>query len=183
MKELKIIFFLGILAMIFVGCLLYPNKNQIVQAEAIVALVFVTIFYAIKTDRLVEEGQKKRMADFMEKRINDFYIPCIEKMLSLVDPFKMLDATSDRDYQSKVAVKMHELLGLYNSKIYMLSDETSLKIAEWLMVNYQKDFIRLSDKDKDAINKLKNEIASILDMLEKEKDEIADQIKKIYGYT
>lgn len=183
MKDLKIICLVGILAIIFVGCLLYPNKNQIIQAEAIVALVFVTLVYAIETHKLVKEGQMKRVADFMERRIVEFYAPYIENMRSLVGLFEMLDATLDRDDQSKVAVKMHELLGLYNSKLYMLSDETALKIAGWFMVNYQENFIRLSDKDEDAINKLQNEIDSILNMLEKEKHEIADRIKKIYGYT
>ena len=74
-KDLIILVFIWILASIAILILLCPQIDEMVQAETIITLVFVTIFYAIQTQKLVrqekislEEQKKKNLANFWEGR-------------------------------------------------------------------------------------------------------------------
>jgi uncharacterized protein YacL len=64
--------------------------NNIIQAAAIIALVFVTMFYAIQTKnqayltkQIIEEEQKKRVADFGERRIKETLRPLGEYLMMI----------------------------------------------------------------------------------------------------
>jgi len=174
MKDLKTICLLGILAMIFVGCLLYPNKSDIVQAEAIVALVFVTIFYAIKTDRLVEEGKTKRTADFNEKRINEFYAPFIKKLNDLKEELyrKTSETAKMNDLRNDVRYFIWQ-------KEYMASEATVKKINELL------DNILFADMDrnKEAFKEYRESEKVVRKIIIEEQNKIIIEIRKIYGYS
>ena len=112
-KDLIIIGFIWIIVSIPVLIFLCPQIDQMIQAEAIVTLVFVTIFYAIQTQKLVkqekislEEEKKKRYAEFGEKRIEKFLIPILEKLEILVKSlhkmkFNMQNANEIRDMEIK----------------------------------------------------------------------------------
>lgn len=172
-----------ILCIAVIVLLLHRQTNNLIQAIAIVSLVLITAYYAIETHKLVEEGQKKRMADFMEKRINDFYMPCIEKMLNLDCLFDQLDITLTSKDQSEAEKKIQEIITLLNFKTYMISNETANIIRDWAFTNYNRDFIPLLKKDRDAVNKLKSEIASIIEILRNEKVDVDSKIRNIYEYS
>ena len=174
MKELKIICFVSILAMIFVGCLLYPNKSDIVQAEAIVALVFVTLVYAIETHKHVKEGKIKRIAAFYEKRINEFYAPFIKKLNDLRD-----ELHSDTSETAKMNDLRNDARYFIWQKEYMASEATVKKIQELL------DNILFADLDrsKEAFKKYRESEKVVRNIIIEEQDKIIIKIRKIYGYS
>jgi len=62
--------------------------SNMIQAGAIIALVFFTLFYAIQTQRLVEkqeksiiEERKRRDAEFADRKLQDFFSPMIYKLV------------------------------------------------------------------------------------------------------
>lgn len=174
MKDLKIICLVGILAMIFVGCLLYPNKNQIIQAEAIVALVFVTLVYAIETHKLVKEGQMKRVADFYEKRINEFYGPFIEKLNDLRDELHR----EPPDMKKMNELKKDAQYFLWQ-KEYMVSQVTAKKIVKLMLHILEVDH----DRSREAFRKYYESAIAVGNIITEELDEITIKIRKIYGYS
>ena len=78
-KDYIILVLVGITAFILVLIFLCPEKDKIIQAELIVILICITWYYAIQAQKLVkqqklslDEGKNKRVAEFGEKRIEDF---------------------------------------------------------------------------------------------------------------
>jgi len=113
---------------LFLWCIESQEKlSNIVQADAIIALVFVTLFYARQTQKLVEhekasleqqkalikqeklfldEEKNKRIAEFGEKRIEKSLIPLLEKLEILEESlnemkFDMQNANEIRDMERK----------------------------------------------------------------------------------
>ena len=61
-----------------IGLIINQQKLQIsnkIQAWAIVTLVFITGIYAYQTHKTVKEAEKRRKADYWERRIKEFYKP------------------------------------------------------------------------------------------------------------
>jgi phage regulator Rha-like protein len=157
-----------------VGCLLYPNKSDIVQAEAIVALVFVTLVYAIETHKLVKEGKIKRIAAFYEKRINEFYAPFIKKLNDLRD-----ELHNDTSETAKMNDLRNDARYFIWQKEYMASEATVKKIQELL------DNILFADLDrsKEAFKKYRESEKVVRNIIIEEQDKIIIKIRKIYGYS
>jgi len=114
-----------LILLIFVGA--KGKTSSIIQSIAIITLVFVTWFYAKQTQGLVEqekaslkqqraflkqqklsldEEKNKRVAEFGEKRIENFLIPILEKLEILVKSlhemkFDMQNANEIRNVEIK----------------------------------------------------------------------------------
>lgn len=167
-----IVFF--ILCMAAIVFLLHRQTNNLIQAIAIVTLVFVTTYYASETRKLVEEGKIKRTADFYEKRINEFYAPFIKKINELEaelcretsETAKMNDLRKDARY-------------FIWQKEYMASEATVKKIEELL------DNILFADMDrsKEALKKYHESDKAVKKIIIEEQNEIIIEIRKIYGYS
>ncbi len=134
-KENKCLIFFWFLTVVIISVLLLFLKcaaiNNIVQAIAITTLVFVTWFYAKQTKRqaeetkrLVEEGKKKNIADFWEKRINEFYEPFVKYMNDIKDELHKEIVDTDRMNKLRKDSKYH-----FWRKQYMTSKATAKKMT------------------------------------------------------
>ena len=180
-KDLIILVFIWILASIFVLILLCPQIDEMIQAEAIITLVFVTIFYAIQTQKLVkqekislEEEKKRRTVDFWQSRLIEFFLPLrinLQKLQEIVMEFRPFSS----DEFSKTLSEFIELM----SKAYMLSPELNNSLISFLnMFKFQKRE-KVEEAEKYAINEQSEEL------LKKVNIEIRIfeyKINEIYGF-
>lgn len=191
-KELIILVICGLIAFVIVWILLYPDTDKIIQAELIVILVFVTIFYAIQTQRLVEqekislEDEKmKRCADFGERRIEETLRPLGEHLI-MID---VLLGEANVDFES-LNDEINKFIVLHFKNGYMLTRQLNKDILKFrTQINSDVSDLRkrIEYNDiKQAANELREEMKSrineMIDKLRKESRDISIQIKKTYGY-
>ena len=179
-KDLIILVFIWILASIFVLILLCPQIDEMIQAEAIITLVFVTIFYAIQTQKLVkqekislEEEKKRKTVDFWQSRLIEFFLPLrinLQKLQVIVMEFRPFSS----DEFSKIISEFIELM----SKAYMLSPEMNNALISFTgMFRFQRRD-KVEEGEKYAI------IEQSVELLKKVNIEIRIfeyKINEIYG--
>jgi len=181
MKDIKIISAIGILFLGFVIFLLWPDEEKIIQTAPLVVLVFVTLYYSIETYRIVKEGRIKRIADFYEKRINEFYAPFMLKLNDLRDElYKNPSSVEDIKVHTE---KMNALLrdAQYHlwQKGYMVSKKTKKKIND-----LQLDLLEAEvDREKESSKKFRDSNLEVTDIILKEWRFVEEEIRKIYGYS
>lgn len=125
-KNTRVIIVLSLFGITFILVLvfLYPDIEGIVQSELIVFLVYITLFYAIQTHKLVKEEKRKTEIELWDKRLTEFYIP----FLNLLDEFECEIFSANRSIK-KINDKWKKLRDIFLKKKYMISMETSEKIA------------------------------------------------------
>jgi len=154
--------------------------NNIIQAIAIITLVFVTWVYAKRTGDLVEqekktleENKKKKDADYWEKRINEFYQPFIVKLNNIKEELY----NEQRDTK-----KMNELRNdaqcFFWKKKYMISQETVKKIEKLQLTIFQAEL----DRRKKSFKKYYEAEKEVRTTINNEWNEIEDKIRKFYSY-
>ena len=134
-------FIIGI-AFWFLTCIIIYKQAEIqitdkIQAWAIVTLIFVTIFYAIQTQRLVQQGKislkdqiKKRNADYGEKLLQNFFLPLIFKFIDLEAIIKKIPGLSELNNKIRPAVEIvNEITGLYKKYGYIATKEMMGSLA------------------------------------------------------
>ena len=188
------IFIFWLLAIIIALVLLVFLKPQetisnIVQAIAIITLIFVTWVYAKRTKDLVdqekfslEEQKKKRIIDFWEKRITEFYKPFIDKL----DKLKITMNKRSIDGK-KVIDEIDDLRDFFKEKKYMISILKSNEI-ELLQDAFWGALLSGRDESMEFYKLKENEIRKIIqndwDDIDKSirKFYIDKSIRKFYGY-
>jgi len=131
-----------------------PTVNNWVLAYSTITLVFVTIYYAIQTQRLVEQEQqnlnetiRRRDIDYLERRMNEFYGPFLEKLNTL-----RMELVKKPPITEKLNELSKDTQFFLWKKSYMISKETEKIIGKW-----QLDFfVAEVDRDKDAFRKFIN---------------------------
>ena len=138
-KSLIILLFIGILIFILVWILLYPDKDKIIQAELIVILVFITLFYAIQTQKLVRQEEsslaelkRKRTTDFWEKRLIEFYKPFVDKLNNMMEAIHKEHIDRDRIFEIWKNTK-----DFIWKNDYMISENTCKKIEKLNMILFE----------------------------------------------
>jgi hypothetical protein len=174
MKEIKIISAIGILFLGFVIFLLWPDEEKIIQAAPIVVLVFVTLYYAIETHKIMGEGRIKRIADFHEKRINEFYLPFIKNLNDLIDELHNTPPNTKRMNELRSTTKY-----FLWQKAYMVSKETMKKITDLEFDLLIADL----DREKDAYRKLRESEQTVRKIINEEWAYLEGEIRKVYGYS
>lgn len=144
-----------------------------IQCIAVVALVIITGSYTYHTYKLVEEGKKKRDADFWEKRIIEFYMPFIEKLNALKNQMSRESGNGE-----KLIKKIDGLRDFFLEKKYMIPEKTSQQIeslqeALWTALLDDKDLLMMN------FYAAENEVR---DIISNEWGEIENNIRKLYGY-
>jgi len=179
-KDLIIIGLIWFIISIPVLIFLCPQIDQMIQAEAIVTLVFVTIFYAIQTQKLVkqekislDEEKKRRTVDFWQSRLTEFFIPLKINLQKLQKVVKFEPFSSDEF--SKIISEFIELM----SKAYMLSSEMNNALISFTsMFKFQRRD-KVEEGEKYAI------IEQSVELLKKVNIEIRIfeyKINEIYGF-
>jgi len=153
----------------------HTKINNIIQAITLLTLVFITWIYARQTQKLVKEENKKRMVDFFERRISDFYKPLSDILDSIKVVLAFLPDDIDTDDLKKQWMVSWDL---FTKKSYMVSKETSSEIREVLY-----GIIRISDiPRREYIDGLLTKAERLTDIIESEWDEIEEKIRKIHVY-
>jgi len=142
---------LGILLWIIVGRL---RVEMNIQTFSIIALVFVTIYYAVQTHNLTKETTKQRRLDFLERVISDMYSPLVHKMIEVEDAVKELPFSQGKiDTEAEAGYglqdKIDEACRLFSRKDYSFPNEYRNKFKGWLK------YLRQLRKEKTKTSKLK----------------------------
>jgi len=166
------IVFLIIVAILIFVCLRDIKTSDRIQAGSIVALVLVTIYYAIQTHKLVEEGKKKRDVDFWERTINEFYGPLIEKLNDIrtalhKDPIDSDNMNALRDEARRL---------LWN-KGYMTFKKTIKEFKNLEITIFQTEI----DHDRKSYKRFYEEEEKVRIIIVKEWEELEDKIRSFYG--
>ena len=140
-------------------------------------LAIVTAYYAIQTHRIVKESEKKRIADFQERRISEFYKPFIDK---LDDMENLINLGTIKNMKTKNIAKSTD--NLLREKKYMISRKTLIdifKLRDDLINN-----IISETKDNEKAMKLFFEFnkarEKVRQIVTKEKLKIEEKIREFY---
>ena len=153
------------------------NVSDKIQALAIVTLVFVTIFYAYQTQRLVEEEKKRREAEFGLKLLFEINKPILTILIMLVKSIKQGNLSRDEFSNfayglSDKALDYHFLMGGETSTALSNVQNNLIKIKNYRNINEvdkeQKEEILLSIKK--AIKLLMNESSAIFMIIKESYD-------------
>jgi len=138
-KENKILIVIACVVLILVYILLYPEKDKIIQAELIVILVSITLFYAIQTQKLVRQEEsslaelkRKRTTDFWEKRLIEFYKPFVDKLNNMMEAIHKEHIDRDRIFEIWENTK-----DFIWKNDYMISENTYKKIEKLNMILFE----------------------------------------------
>ena len=136
---------LGILLIIGVSFLLWFAKPQqtwsiIIQADAIITLILVTLYYAIQTQKMVkqekislDEEKKRRSVDFWQSRLTEFFIPLKINLLKWQTVMKFKPFSVGEHLKT-----LSEFIEIM-SKAYMLTAEMSNSLISFMnMFKFQK---------------------------------------------
>jgi len=166
------------------------NFGNIIQADAIIALVFITGFYAKQTRELVEQEQlslkeekKKRVADFWEGRLKEFYLPLNFIILKLqaaikVKPIPFYEIT-------KITGEAINLL----NKGYLITVEFSKSETPFLkqFTDFSSSLlifiVKGSVPEEGWINETLEKSEDLRKIIEKEKKIIEYKINEVYGFN
>lgn len=190
MNKGKLIIFC-ILLIICVSLLLWFLKPQdklssIVQADAIIALVFVTLFYAGQTQELVkqekaalDDQKSKRRADYGEKKIKEFYNPLKYQI------HKLKNTIIVQPNLYKPIILLHrDILKLGSDHGYLVKKENEEVIVELLNVLWEITSINILNKEKLKAWKEKGliEAEKVIDIIKNEINIVKKKIDEVYGF-
>lgn len=184
----KIVFIIGLLLFLFV-CYIICKQNistsDKIQAGAIIGLVFITLFYAWQTQQLVQyqkvlllDEQKKRMADFWLKRLNEYYLPFRLNLLKVQATLK---------FKPLPIEELSEVLLTYVEKIstneYMVSKDVSNSTSEWLknVIEIQAA-LGIEDIKESKIGEICSSAQKVLNLLDEEVRFVQDLLVDMYGF-
>jgi len=180
-KENKSLIVIACLVLILVCILLYPEKDEIIQAELIVILVSITLFYAIQTQRLVKEEKrlvkeekKKNTADFWEKRLVEFYKPFIDKLNNMKDAVHKKPINKDRIFEI-----YENTTHLIWKRDYMISEKTCKKIEKLNMLLFETQ--NYNYKERDSLKEFTDLEKEVRKIIINEWNDIKDTLRKIYA--
>lgn len=144
-----------------------------IQAWTIITLVFITGIYAYLTYKIVKEAEKKRKADYWEKRINEFYQPFIVKLNNIKE--ELYNEQKDTKKMNEVR---NDAQCFFWKKKYMISQETVKKIEEWQLTIFEAEI----DGEKESFKKYYEAEKEVRTTINNEWNEVEDKIRKFYGY-
>ncbi len=148
-------FLLGlIVTSVFIIAIFFLRSNQLsekVQAGSVIALIFLTGYYAKQTQKLVEEQRKsleveieKRQAEYGEKRIIDFFSPLFNNLLELHTALQGIlhsgpekTAGPMKEYYeeelTKARAALSEIKEVFYSKQYMVNSFLGRDILDFII--------------------------------------------------
>ncbi len=184
----KIVFIIGLLLFLFVFYIICKqdiSTSDKIQAGAIIGLVFITLFYAWQTQQLVKhqkilllDEQKKRMADFWLRRLNEYYIPFTLNLTKVQATLKFKPLNDE---------ELLKDLNTYVEKIYtneyMVSKDVSNSTGEWLKKNLAlQSVLGIEDIKQDKIEEICSFAERVLILLYEEVTFIQDLLVDVYGF-
>jgi hypothetical protein len=156
------------------------SLNNWILAYGTITLAFVTVYYAIQSQRLAEQGKKnldesikKRNVDFLERKINEFYAPFIEVFNSAW----MQLHTRGVELQTLLQLR-NEAQQLLWGKGYLISNETYQRIDEWLGTAFTVAANKTQDPSYEDHKKISQ---ALRERINAEWAETENRIREFYG--
>ncbi len=166
-----------------IGLIINQQKLQIsnkIQAWAIVTLVFITGIYAYQTHETVKEAEKRRKADYWERRIKEFYKPFWDRLNTVRNEIK-IDTLGER----RTVEILKDVEDFLWEKSYMIPIDTFNKINELhteLFIG-SIDIAQFDNKKvKELLRQLRRAESKVRTIIVDELKSIEASIRKIYGY-
>lgn len=157
--------------------LLCPKTYEQIQAEALITLVFVTIFYAKQTKGLVKEQKLERDLRFNERRLQSFYNPFIEHLYEVFDVFEKIKIREIRDI---LETPRKEICWPH---YFMLQNETREMVSNFFKELIEKAMDEGTDLAKeDAGSELRKSFNKMRKKLEEEREKIENYISDNYPF-
>ena len=182
-KYLIIIGLIWIIVSIAILIMLCPEVGEMIQAEAIITLVFVTIFYARQTQRLVEQEEKslkeeikKRNADFEEKKLKEFYNPFKYLLFDL--RFIVENEASPLKPTLELRAKIAKLGSGYG---HMTTKELEDKAVD--LLNHLFEITNINEGDKEQLETWREKALEKIKDVMKQKQKEIDVIRSIINET
>lgn len=155
-----------------------PRLSSGAMASSTVTLVFITLFYAKQTRRLVEESTKdreemikKRNIDFLERVIELFLQPMLIKLNDMRKLTSKTEITSEE--MNKV---LADIYAFFFGRRYMISEENASKVSE--MIGH---FLELVDWNKETKKKFFGSESAVREIMVAELESAEDKIRNFYG--
>ncbi|MFW6172230.1 MAG: hypothetical protein ACOC5T_00595 [Elusimicrobiota bacterium] len=169
-----------------------------VQALAIITLVFITLYYAIQTHKLVqqeklslEEERKRRITNFGEKRLKEFYLPLIRELTNILGALKGTEPEKIEDINES----FHKFIKIYLDKHYLCKSSINEKIKKFHYefipeLRLAQDKLKEKKKEESAESILKEfnsvvsvEVKNTKNIIIEESKDILSNIKENYKYS
>lgn len=161
------------------------NVSDKVQAWAIITLVYITLYYAIQTQKLVEqerisleEERKIRIANFGEKRLKEFYLPLTRELTNILGA---LQGTEPEKIEY-INESFHNFINILLEKHYLGTSSINEKIK-----NFHYEFIpelrsaqyKLKKEEESAESILQELNSAVSKKVEDMKNIIIEEAKEI----
>ncbi len=155
------------------------------QAWGVVTLVFITIYYAWQTQRLVkqqqislEEDKKKREADFWLVRLKEYYSP-------LKYNLNYLTASLDSEtfFRDEFMVATEKILKIVGHNQYLITEDLLKKEENLLyLLAKNKDHFLHGEIPPEIVSPIIQAIKKIFNTIEEEIRFIEEKLVKTYGF-
>ncbi len=194
---------LGIVIWIIIVVLVVASKisvNDKIQACSVITLIFITVFYAVQTQRLVaeerrslEETKKLRRAEYGEKRIGLCLKPLFDAMNDLlvalwriVEWEKISTEVDYSDELKEAKVALRQAQEIYDEKQFMLSSLLAEGVDSYLD-KIEKSWPKQERAKRLGIlgpwaTEIIKDTERVQKLIQSESSEIAMNIRKTYGH-
>lgn len=179
---------LGIFLWLFICFFIYFQSIYIsdaIQAWAIVTLVFITLYYAWQTQRLVKQQQisltedkNKREADFWLGRLKEYYLPQKFNLTQL-----MASITFKPFNLGEFAKNTRDIINILGHNQYLVTQDladSSIKLLKLLVDNFRV----IGDRNitPGLINSTIEIVTKTIHILDDEIKLIENKLIKVYGF-
>jgi hypothetical protein len=151
-----------------------------IEASAIVILVFITGIYAYLTHKTLKEAEKRRKADYWERRIIKFYKPFFDKL-------NKMGNTVNKDTIGKKITEniLKDVENFCWERRYMIPIDTFKKINELHTDLFiaSIDIAQFDNKEvEEFLRQFRMAESKVRKLIVNELESIEASIRKIYGY-
>ena len=175
-----IVIFILLLACFFIWKQCGIQIGDKIEASAIVILVFITGIYAYQTHKTVKEAEKRRKADYWERRINKFYKPFFDKLNKMSN--KVNKDTIGKKITENILKDVEDFCW---KRRYMIPIDTFKKINElhFNLFIASIDIAQFDDKEvEELLRQFRMAESKVRKLIVNELESIEASIRKIYGY-
>jgi len=183
-----LIVWLAIMVLVFTR---HMSLSDRIQAMCVITLVFITGFYAVQTQRLVEEERKKRYAEFGMERIKKFLGPLLKMFEGLNDSLSVITQPRNRpliyEFDNLLApfqVRLDNIDELFSEYLFMASVKLRGDLQKFLREARESMPTIENQAGSHAIpwkTEIERKIQDLKNTIVVETSLISQQIRKTYG--
>jgi hypothetical protein len=198
-RPLRLIIGSTLLAILILIVLLVGNipLGDRIQAASMITLVFITLFYAVQTQALVkeerralEEGKKKRSADFGERKMIVLLGPLSDKLKVFTYNFRLFFEETDKMRFHELSVEARKELRtieeFYRANMHMASDKLRGELQTFLnetQITLWRSAAWIDEEKISTLQGMQSGLHSLIRTIELEIEKITAHLQSTYGDT